>query len=1062
MMNDMNVNFYDVVKEAENYFQTHEKGKGSGWKGYQRWKAENESKYFPTGDRSNVDPNFAVRAYEKFLQNNQIDKSLFPNGWRDLGPYDANNITSHYSPGIGRVECLWVNPNNDQHIYMGSRSGGFWKTNNGGLSWQNTTDYLFASGVNTLDASPTNPDSVLINIRNAGSGVTQGIYRSVDGGSLWTLTDFNPVELGWGGPGKNDKIYKIVYHPIIPNLIFIGTSKGLFRSDDNLNSWIQLLNSADVTDIEFHPTDPDIIYCYDDYYWSSDQNVIFRSTDRGLSFNQSNIITGNNDAKGHIAVSPVAPDNVYFASSKGVWKSTDKGVNFTFLSNPNSSCHAFAVSDINNSHMVYGYVDAFASTDEGNSFTQVTWWANSNPDYTYVHADLRAGECVNGVFYIGTDGYLAKSSNGGFSWTRINDGTGIRENYATGLSQSNWMVQMSGSQDNGTSIMNENGWIEWNGGDGMEAIVQALNDDWMIGSWQYGTRQRTKDGGMSRHGINTPQCGSSQADWQAPLLFDPNDQMKVFHFSDSVFIADNFGDNWQYVGSPLIGKIKVATIAENNSDLMIVCRNSNIYLSQDGGQTYDSINYGLPGHSIRDIAFDPHNDSTIIVVYNRWQNDNQKVYISHDLGNTWNNITYNLGDIPIRSVVIDHTNASNIYLGAEIGVYYKAMDDNSWSLYNPNLPNVTVRDLEIQYGSNVLRAATWGRGLWDYTLVGRDDYPSILTTMITDPPTEKTPKEGVDQYVTSVISYQGTLSSVYVKWSTNNPTFDSTLVMTNIQDSTWKTQYPIPGYADGTKMYFKVFAVGDSGDTTETYKFMYTVRPTIYCTSYGSLVYTTAITLVDLKDINRISGKTQAYTDYTESDSTLLNLYGSYFLTVNLITGGNQQVYAMAWIDWNHDGDFLDADEEYDLGSAINVVDKPSSGSPLSISAPANAFIGKTRMRVSVKSGTPPTPCLTGFDGEVEDYSIIVFKTSSSINESSLAHSISMYPNPASDKFTLNLGDTYSNVRIDITDLYGRLVYQSETSNSEFLEINLEQVPGIYFVTIIADHTSTTLKLIKE
>ena len=174
-MNDMNVNFYDVVKEADQYFQTHDKGKGSGWKGYQRWKAENESKYFPSGDRSNVDPDFSSKAYKKFLQNNPSDKSSFNNGWRDLGPYDANNITSHYSAGIGRVECLWVNPNNDQHIYMGSRSGGLWKTNDEGLTWQNTTDYLLASGVNTIATSPTNPDSVLINIRNAGSGVTHGI-----------------------------------------------------------------------------------------------------------------------------------------------------------------------------------------------------------------------------------------------------------------------------------------------------------------------------------------------------------------------------------------------------------------------------------------------------------------------------------------------------------------------------------------------------------------------------------------------------------------------------------------------------------------------------------------------------------------------------------------------------------------------------------------------------------------------------------------------------------------------------------------------------------------------
>jgi hypothetical protein len=1061
MMEDMSYNFYQVTEAAEKYFETHDKGKGSGWKGFQRWKAEHESKYYPSGRRDNVDPYFAEKAYSSFVEK-YGEKGDFSNGWRDLGPYDANNITSHYSAGIGRVECVWVDPNNDQHIYMGSRSGGFWKTNDGGLSWQNTTDFLPASGVNTMDASPTNPDSILINISNAGSGVTHGIYRSVDGGNTWTLTDFNPVELGWGGLGTNDKIYKVIYHPIVPNMIYIGTSKGLFRSNDNLNTWTQLLSSSDITDIDFHPTDPDVIYCYDDYYWSNFQNQIFRSLDRGITFNPSNTISGNNDARGYIAVSPASPDNVYFASSKGVWKSIDKGLNFTFLSNPNSSCHGFAVSDLNNFNMVYGYVDAYASTSEGLSFTQTSWWANSNPDHTYVHADLRCAECINGVFYIGTDGYLCKSTNGGFSWERINDGTGIRENYATGQSQSNWMLQMSGSQDNGTSILNENGWIEWNGGDGMEAIVHTLNEDWMIGSWQYGTRQRTKDGGITRHGINTPQCGSSQAEWQAPLLFDPNDQMRVFHFSDSVFVADGFGENWQYLGSPDIGKIKVATIAENNSNLMIVCRNENIYLSKDGGYSYDSINDGLPGHSITDIAFDPNHDSTIVVVYNRYQNDGEKVFISHDLGSSWNNITYNLGDMPLRTVVIDHTTERNIYLGAEIGVFYKAMNDNSWSLHNQNLPNVTIRDLEIQYGANLLKAATWGRGLWDYKLAGRNDYPAILTTSISDTPNDIHPKESEEQYVTSMISYNGVLSSVYVKYSANQATCDSTLIMSNIQDSTWKTDGHVYNYPAGTKVFFKVYAVGENGDTTETYKFMYTVRDFIYCDSYGSLAYTTAITKVELKDINRISGKTQAYSDYTETDSTVLNVYGSYNLSVNLTTGGNQQVYAMAWVDWNRDGDFYDAGEEFDLGHATNVTDKPSSASPLSFSPPANAYIGKTRMRVSVKSNSPPTSCLTNFDGEVEDYTLIVTKTSSLVKDNEQENNICIYPNPNQGSFYLDLGKQYSKVKLVITDIHGRTVFQNEALNISQRQITIDSPPGVYFIQLQADGIYKTLRLVKE
>ncbi|CAA6830135.1 MAG: Unknown protein [uncultured Aureispira sp.] len=1060
LMNDMNINFYDVCKEADRFYETNDKGKGSGWKAYQRWRAWNEDRYYPSGDRKGVDPFFLKNAYSDFLKHNPQPESLYPTGWNDLGPYDANNITSHYSPGIGRVECFYVNPNNAQQMYMGSRSGGFWRTADGGGTWQNTSDFLIASGVNTMDASPTNADSVLINVRNASNGSSHGIYQSGDAGATWTVTSFNPANTNWGGLGDNDQIYKIAYHPTISNLVFIGTSKGLYRSTDNLQTWTQLISNTDITDIEFHPTSPNIIYLYDTYYWGANQSLVLRSTDFGLTFSPSATIVGNNDAGGIIAVTPACPNCVYFASNNGVWRSDDAGQNFAFLTNPSSSCDGFAVSDVDSLHLYYGYLDTYASSDGGYTFTQVTDWANSAPDTTYVHADLRTAECVNGVFYAGTDGYFCKSPDNALSWYRLNDGTGIREFYAVGISQSNSKVQMAGSQDNGTSILTDAGWVEWNGGDGMEAIVQPLNDQWMIGSWQYGTRQRTQDGGQSRHGIGSPEGGSG--DWQAPLMFDPNLQMKVYHCTDTLYVSDEFGEDWDTLGTPsFTGNIKVGAVAENNSDNIIVVRNDAIELSQDGGQTFSSIAAGLPGHSITDVAFDPKDDRTIVVTYNRYQTDNQKIYISTDMGQTWSNITYNLGNMPIRTVVIDHTDASNIYVGAEIGVYYKPMQSNTWVLYNPNLPNTTVRDLEIQFGANTLRAATWGRGLWEYSLVGRNDFPAILSTSITNPPTLEMPKVGTPQEVTSVLSYGNNLTSVYVKWSTNSPTFDSTIAMTNTIDSTWKTVTPLPSHPAGTKLYFKVYAVGANSDTTETYKFMYTVRAAEYCYATGNLSYGTAITLVEFAGINRASGKTQAYTDYTLTDSATVVVSNNYNLSNNLNTDGNYSIYSKVWIDWNQDFDFEDAGEEYDLGFAQNTGDGPTNLSPLMISVPANAMVGQTRMRVACLYNASPTACISGVDGEVEDYTLIVEPMGLGVN-STLTSSVQIYPNPTTGEFRVDLGEQYQSVKIEITDVAGRLVHSKTLKNRQTLDLKLNDAAGVYLLKIYADNTVGTYKVVKK
>ena len=247
MMHDPSVNFYDVVEEAEAYFKEHGKGKGSGWKGYNRWKYQNESRFYPDGDRSTVDPYLPLKSYQRLLLEmpqsaasprrnagaNGQGKSLFSNGWNDLGPYSIDSITGHYAVGLGRIEDFYVNPGNDQLIYLGSRSGGFWKTTDGGTTWEGgTTDFLPASGVNCLDANPNNPNEILINCRNANNGASYGIYRSTDAGDTWALTNFNPTNLNWGGLGTNDKVLKIDYHPTIANLVFVGTTKGLYRSTE--------------------------------------------------------------------------------------------------------------------------------------------------------------------------------------------------------------------------------------------------------------------------------------------------------------------------------------------------------------------------------------------------------------------------------------------------------------------------------------------------------------------------------------------------------------------------------------------------------------------------------------------------------------------------------------------------------------------------------------------------------------------------------------------------------------------------------------------------------------
>ena len=77
LANDLEVNLYDVVEEAEIYFKNIDKSKkGSGWKSYQRWLYENEPKYYPSGNRNTINPYFVAKEYKNFIENNTVANQM--------------------------------------------------------------------------------------------------------------------------------------------------------------------------------------------------------------------------------------------------------------------------------------------------------------------------------------------------------------------------------------------------------------------------------------------------------------------------------------------------------------------------------------------------------------------------------------------------------------------------------------------------------------------------------------------------------------------------------------------------------------------------------------------------------------------------------------------------------------------------------------------------------------------------------------------------------------------------------------------------------------------------
>ena len=1064
MANDYTINLYDVVEEAESYFQNIDKSKkGSGWKKYQRWLYENEPKFYPSGDRSNVDPHHSTKEFKKILKNSNSNRLGLNNGWLELGPHYIEEVTGHYAVGLGRIESFYVDPNNPEKIFLGSRSGGFWKTLNGGDTWENTTDFLFASGVNTIAVSPNDPNRILINVRNSHNGTTHGIYESLDGGDTWEITNFNPDNLNWGGLGTNNRINKIMYHPTIPNLVFVGTSEGLYRSVDNFESYnnIAVGNhpsgfNQNFDFIEFHPTNENIIYTST----TDTDSKIYISSNTGQSFNQSGEIV-NNNSNIKLSISAACEDCVYIGSSDGVWKSENIAETFELIGNPEIANYgAFAVSDTDSNVLLFGDIDTHMSYDGGQTWSQVTYWATGDENYNstgqYVHADIRGARSFNGIFWVNTDGLLAKSNDNGASWEFF-EGQSIRENYCLGVSQSNHFRTITGSQDNGTSIKNENTWIEFYGADGMEGIIHPLNDNWMIGSVQNGSKRRTKDGGYSQDGA-TPDDFSGA--WVTPLIYNPNDQMSIYTASNLLYKSEDFGSNWTPLSESLFdGNINNVAMAENNSEIIVVTQGSRIKISTNGGINFNEISSPiLPNSSIKDIAFDPNNDNNIIVTYASYSNDNKKIFLSNNLGQSWTNITYNLGNMPIRCVAIDHTEDSTIYVGAEIGVYKKIMSENTWELYNENLPNTTIMELEVVYGSNTIRATTWGRGVWECSLAGRENYPSIKTTRISNQPTEYQPKEGLEQFVNSSIQYDEELTNVYVEWLTE--TSSGIIPMLNDNDDNWVSETHLPNFEQGTKVFFKVFAESVDGLLSETYRFMYEVRDNVFCTPSMDCSVGDGFQLFQLGDINNES-ECEGYGDFTDL-STELSQGEDYSLTV---TTGYGDQYVKVWIDFNDDTEFTE--DEVIVDNFIIEPDFNGSGTfteTIDVSIPEDASLGQHILRAKTNwAGNVPTnACEETTYGETEDYTVIITSASLGLIENDFSFTPIIYPNPTTGKISIDLINNLDDVSLILSDINGKILFSKNYFEVQGIDLNINQSTGIYFLTIISKNKKAVFKLIKK
>lgn len=736
-------NDYWEPLNVENGFYTDENGKkqkAHGWKQFKRWEYLWESQVdIKTGKFPDVNP---IDIYKTWNQT-QTYKAPKSANWEVLGP---NTSDGGYA-GIGRINTVGFHPTDNDTYWIGAPAGGLWKTTDNGSTWSNLTDHNPVLGVSDIlvfdDFETTNTIYIATGDRDAWDNRSVGVLKSTDGGSTWDETDLSYTL------SQNMMVNRLLGDPNDNQTIIAATSAGVYKTIDGGDTWNDQLTSLSFKDMEYKPGD------YNTLYGSTTSGSVYKSDDGGqtwsavLSTSRSRVelaVTSANSAYVYAIVANT--DNGLY----GIYKSTDSGDSFTKVWDGTQSYQnllgwydgnddggqgwydlSIAASPLDEDVLLVGGVNTWKSEDGGASWNLVGHWYGGFGAQA-VHADVHMLKFrENGDLFQTNDGgiYLSTSSGDAYSWVDKTNGMEISQIYKLSVSQTNDDEVIIGLQDNGTKLTWDGNWADVKGGDGMECLIDYSNENIQYGTVYYGQIDRT----YNRWQSSTDVSASSNGAWVTPYVIDPNNPSVLYAGYANIFKTTNRGDSWTQI-SNINSSNKLRSIALSPSDQGVIytADSYSIYKSINDGESWENITSGLPGsNSITNITVKNDDPNTVWVTLGGF--DSNAIYESTDGGDSWSNISAGLPELPATSVVqnVVISNEVHLYLSTRIGVYFKKGDDN-WISYNTNLPNVRVSELEIYYDlDNIenckLRAATYGRGLWESPLYFEGEYPPATATL---------------------------------------------------------------------------------------------------------------------------------------------------------------------------------------------------------------------------------------------------------------------------------------------------------------------------------------------
>ncbi|MFB6257107.1 MAG: T9SS type A sorting domain-containing protein [Flavobacteriales bacterium] len=642
--------------------------------------------------------------------------------WQYLGP----SMLPQNKGGAGRTNCIEIEPGDKDEYWVGTPHGGLWHSNDGGSTWEPMTDQLPDIGVTDLLIDPSDTSIMYLasgdgfgdirpNSEFWGGTYSMGVLKSTDGGSTWDTTSLSFSK------AQVRQMNSLLIHSEDPDTLFATTNNGIYRSLDQGQNWNQV-QSGNLLDIDQDPDDPNILY-------ATSATSVYRSLDAGATWSITlGPLAGSSWAPyASLTSSPAEPDEALaYVNGEGFYKSTDNGGSWSFVSSFGGGwttlgwyTSALKASPSDTNIYYFGGIDIHKSTDDGSNWSLISEWNGTGSDYA--HADHRDLEFVPGTdtMLSANDGGIFRSPDTGSTWTDLSEGLEILQIYDMEASEPDPYMILAGSQDNGTNLLKNGTWSRILSADGMGCAFRPNSVDTFYASSQYGEIYRFTNGGDS----SSFYTSISNSPFVTKL-----------ESGNSISSSSLFTGAYDLQAIPGIDltnttsrpRIKSIGLSKYDSTAIYCTMGSyhdsltpQVHRVPAPSGTQTDITSGLPVSQAvpTDITAHPYHPDTAWVTFSGFT-DGEKVYMTRDGGQNWSNISGSLPNIPVNTIVQDarDTVYNSIYVGTDMGVFYRNDTLADWIPVMQNLPHVLVYDLDIHYGAEKIRAATFGRGIWESDL----------------------------------------------------------------------------------------------------------------------------------------------------------------------------------------------------------------------------------------------------------------------------------------------------------------------------------------------------------